>query len=165
MKVAFVSVSYDFLESVPLPCDRGRVCVQREHVFELCTGCPRPLGHSQHASSNGCVYNSTLPSLCLLTFSLFLFRRPRPKTEGSAVVSRHLRSEPGGGSTAQASRMYVSRTSSSHTELVPEQSQCEASPKWPGLWSGPIINVVSVQIWRIFLETLMPQQTSKQLSD
>ncbi len=95
MKVAFVSVSYDFLESVPLPCDRDRVCVQREHVFELCTGCPRPLGHSQHASSNGCVYNSTLPSLCLLTFSLVLFRRPRPKTEGSAVVSRHLRSEPG----------------------------------------------------------------------
>lgn len=34
------------------------------------------------------------------------------------------------GSTAQASRMYVSRTSSSHTELMPEQSQCEASPNY-----------------------------------
>lgn len=95
VKVAFVSVSYDFLESAPLPRDRGHVCVRREHVFELCTGCPRPLSCSQHVSSNGCVYNSALPSLCFLTFSGFPFRRPRLKTEGSAVVSRHLRSEPG----------------------------------------------------------------------
>lgn len=105
------------------------------------------------------------PLPCLLTFSGFPFERPHmglaAETQGSAVVSTS-----SSVSTARASRTYVSSISPSHTaELMPEQSQREASPRWPGLWSSTITNrVVSVEIWGLFWETLV-QQTSKQLLD
>lgn len=128
VKVAFVSVSYDFLESAPLPRDRGRVCVQREHVFELCTGCPRPLSCSQHASSNGCLQQRN--PLPLLFYFLWISISKATAENGGKCCGQQTPSfRARCGSTEQASRMYVSRTSSSHTELMPEQLQCEASPK------------------------------------
>lgn len=62
--------------SAPPPWSRPCLCTEGARV-ERCTDCPRLLNFSQHASSNGCVYNSALPSLCFLTFCGFPFRRPR----------------------------------------------------------------------------------------
>lgn len=128
VKVAFVSVSYDFLESAPLPRDRGHVCVRREHVFELCTGCPRPLSCSQHVSSNDCLQQRT-PLPLLFDFLWISISKATAENGGKCCGQQTPSFRAWCGSTVQASRMYVSCTSSSHTELMPEQSQCEASPK------------------------------------
>lgn len=134
-QVAFVSVSYDFLESAPLPRDI-RLCLcceQHEHVSKHCTDCPRLLSFSQTRASLT-VYNSVLLPLPLLfDFHCMALSIPnaqwvwRLKTKLSCVgkrfdqhTVRSLRSRRCG-FTARASRTYVFRFSSPHTaELMPE---------------------------------------------
>lgn len=132
-QIALVSVSYDFLESAPLPRDIRPClcCEQHEHVFERCTDCPLLLSFSQHARA--CLFTTAYssPSLYYLTFtgspSWMPIGSGGSKSScpvvGSVSISRQVRSLRSRrcGFTARASRTYVFCLSPPHTaELMPE---------------------------------------------
>lgn len=174
-QVAFVSVSYDFLESAPLPRDI-RLCLcceQHEHVSKHCTDCPRLLSFSQHARAWLFTTAYSSPSLYYLTFTVWLSPSRMPSGSGGWK-----RSCPVLGS-ASISTQYVrydlvgavlqlephARTSSVFHPLT-QLSSCQNNRNVKQiakhvLWSGTIIDrVVSVEIRGLFLELLRLRQVN-----
>lgn len=164
-QVAFVSVSYDFLESAPLPRDIRPClcCEQHEHVFERCTDCPRLLSFSQHARAWLFTTPYSSPSLYYLAFTGSPSRMPSGSggwkrscpVLGSAAISRHVRYDLVG-AVLQLEHVATSSVFHPLTQLRSCQNNRNVKQRAKRvLWSGTIIDrVVSVEIRTLFLELL-----------